>query len=223
MNRTLRAALVRASKFASRRGLYEFLEEQFGLIPNGSRILSVGSGGQVNALLEARTRERGVAIVQFDIDEDRAPDIVGDICTFALNPEEFDVVVISEVLEHLHSPQLALDNIRAALRAGGRLILSTPFALPIHEAPNDYYRYTRYGLAFLLREFRDVVITARNSYFEAIDVLWLRLIQSDSRRAQWLMLIVLPWMVIKWPLTKLLSLLIRTDQLTTGYVVTARK
>jgi SAM-dependent methyltransferase len=223
MNRKLRALLVKTSKLLSRTRLYEFLAEQFYLIPDSSRVLSVGSGGPVNALLEKQTVGRGVTIVQFDVDSDRVPDILGDICTHAFDPEEFDVVVMSEVLEHLHSPHLALDNIRMALRPGGCLILSTPFALPIHEAPNDYYRYTRYGLAFLLRDFSEVVITARNSYFEAIDVLWLRLIQSGSRGAQWLMLMVMPWIVIKWPLTKLLGRLISSDELTTGYVVTARK
>jgi SAM-dependent methyltransferase len=223
MNRKLRALLVRTSKILSRSRLYEFLAEQFDLIPDNSRILSVGSGGPVNALLEKQTVRRGVTIVQFDVDSDRVPDILGDICTHAFDPDEFDAVVMCEVLEHLHSPHLALDNIRMALRPGGRLILSTPFALPIHEAPNDYYRYTRYGLAFLLRDFSEVVITARNSYFEAIDVLWLRLIQSENRGAQWLMLIVMPWIVIKWPLTKLLGRLISSDELTTGYVVTARK
>ena len=223
MNRKLRALLVRTSKILSRSRLYEFLAEQFDLIPDNSRILSVGSGGPVNALLEKQTVGRGVTIVQFDVDSDRVPDILGDICTHAFDPDEFDAVVMSEVLEHLHSPHLALDNIRMALRPGGRLILSTPFALPIHEAPNDYYRYTRYGLGFLLRDFSEVVITARNSYFEAIDVLWLRLIQSENRGAQWLMLIVMPWLVIKWPLTKLLGRLISSDELTTGYVVTARK
>jgi SAM-dependent methyltransferase len=223
MNRKLRALLVRTSKILSRSRLYEFLAEQFDLIPDNSRILSVGSGGPVNALLEKQTVGRGVTIVQFDVDSDRVPDILGDICTHAFDPDEFDAVVMSEVLEHLHSPHLALDNIRMALRPGGRLILSTPFALPIHEAPNDYYRYTRYGLGFLLRDFSEVVIAARNSYFEAIDVLWLRLIQSENRGAQWLMLIVMPWIVIKWPLTKLLGRLISSDELTTGYVVTARK
>ena len=183
MNSKLRTVLVKASKLASRKGLYEFLRKQFDLIPDGSRVLSVGSGGEVNGLLEERARGRSIAIVQLDIDPDRAPDVVGDICTCPLNAAEFDVVVISEVLEHVHSPHFAMDNIRNALRPGGCLILTTPFAFPIHEAPHDYYRYTRYGLAFLLREFREVVITERNSYFEAIDVLWLRLAQAESNRA----------------------------------------
>lgn len=223
MNRKLHAALVRASKLLSRQGLYEFLEEQFGQIPDRARVLSVGSGGDVNRLLGDRTRDRDVEIVQFDIDEARKPDILGDICIAQLERSAFDVVVISEVLEHLHSPHLALENIHGALRPEGRLILSTPFAFPIHEAPHDYYRYTRHGLAFLLREFRSVRIAERNSYFEAIAVLWVRLAQAETRSARWASLVIVPLILLTWPLTKALNRLIRSTQLTSGYVVTARK
>ncbi len=57
---------------------------------------------------------------------------------------------------------------------------------PIHERPYDYYRFTRYGLVFLLREFAEVRILERNSYFEAIDVLYVRLLQGKVRGTRWM-------------------------------------
>jgi SAM-dependent methyltransferase len=64
----------------------------------------------------------------------------------------FDMILCAEVLEHMHSPALALAEMYRVLKAGGKLLLTTPFAYPIHYAPTDYYRYTRFGLMHLLSE-----------------------------------------------------------------------
>src|SRR5215207_1692103 len=135
--------VVRLSKLISRKGLYEFLGREFARVGAGLEVLTVGAGG---ALLEEHARRNGFRITSFDIDEEYAPDILGDICAHDFGGRTFDVIVLSEVLEHVHSPHLAIANIRAALREGGRLILTVPFLFPIHERPHDYYRYTRYGL-----------------------------------------------------------------------------
>lgn len=58
----------------------------------------------------------------------------------------FDSAILSDVLEHLERPNIALSSIRTALKTGGVLILTVPFLYGIHEAPNDFRRFTRYGL-----------------------------------------------------------------------------
>jgi 2-polyprenyl-3-methyl-5-hydroxy-6-metoxy-1,4-benzoquinol methylase len=40
---------------------------------------------------------------------------------------KFDVIVSAEVIEHLYSPQLMIDNCHKALNPGGYLILTTPY------------------------------------------------------------------------------------------------
>lgn len=40
-------------------------------------------------------------------------------------------------------------EMRRVLKEGGKLILSVPHLSAIHEAPHDYYRYTRWGLESL--------------------------------------------------------------------------
>lgn len=64
----------------------------------------------------------------------------------------FDVVVCAEVIEHMREPARALEEVRRVLKPGGKLLLTTPFAFPIHYAPTDYYRFTRFGLTHLLRD-----------------------------------------------------------------------
>jgi SAM-dependent methyltransferase len=222
MRKKLGERLLKMSKVLSRKGLYEFLSKEYAAIPQGADVLSIGAGGEIDQLLQEFAKRIGFRVVSFDIDESRGPDIIGDICSYNFDRTQFDVVVMSEVLEHLHSPHLGLKNIHGILKKGGTLILSTPFILPMHDRPHDYFRFTRYGLEFLLKDFRRVQVEERNSYFEAIDVLWVRLLQTNSRPSRLLCLVIIPLIFyLKRPLTALLTRLIRTDAMTTGYVVTA--
>jgi hypothetical protein len=38
------------------------------------------------------------------------------------------------------------------LAPGGKLILTVPFIWHIHEEPRDFFRYSRYGLEYLLKK-----------------------------------------------------------------------
>lgn len=64
----------------------------------------------------ARARARGLRVVRASVDDDGLP--------FA--PSSFDVVMMSEVIEHLVDPDLALAEARRVLRPGGSLLVSTP-------------------------------------------------------------------------------------------------
>src|SRR6476661_3646451 len=79
--------------------------------------------------------------------------IIGDAQALGVRDAAFDVVLCTEVLEHLREPQQAIDEMFRVLKPGGRLLLTTRFLFPIHDAPDDYFRYTKYGLRYLLRRF----------------------------------------------------------------------
>lgn len=216
--------IIDLSKIRSRQGLYEFLDPQFSNIKPGENVLTVGAGGEVNILLRDYAAKTGFKVTSFDISEDREPDVVGDLHTYDFGENKFDTIVLSEVLEHLHSPHLGVENIYRSLKPGGRLILTTPFIFPIHDRPYDFYRYTKYGLEHLLSDFEDVKIMERNSALEAIDVLWLRLNKISGKHTYFLKrLIVFTVFYLKRPLTLLLMKFVKTDIMTTGYNVSAVK
>lgn len=125
-------------------------------------------------------------------------------------------------MEHLHSPHLAIDNIKKILSKNGKLILTVPFIFPIHERPYDYYRYTKFGLSFLLQNFSDVVIKERNSWIEAISVLFVRLIMDKNIMSRIFAPFIIILVFINLPFVYLLAKLINTDFITTGYIVTAK-
>lgn len=63
--------------------------------------------------------------------------------------EVFDMILLTQVIEHLEDPQIVLFEINRVLKQNGVLIMSWPFLYPLHEAPRDFFRYTEYGMKHL--------------------------------------------------------------------------
>ncbi len=62
----------------------------------------------------------------------------------------YDVIVCTQVLEHIANPFKAVIELHRILKPGGKLLLSVPAAFPYHAVPNDYWRYTRDSVHLLL-------------------------------------------------------------------------
>ncbi|MBI4709170.1 MAG: class I SAM-dependent methyltransferase [Candidatus Portnoybacteria bacterium] len=77
-----------------------------------------------------------------------------------------DLVLATELLEHIKKPEFLLREVNRILKQGGRLILTTPFVWPLHEEPNDFWRFTKYGLGNLLKEsgFVNIKIEPSNNF-----------------------------------------------------------
>ncbi len=87
----------------------------------------------------------------------------------------FAVLLCTEVLEHCHDPQDVIDEFYRVLQPGGKLILTTRFIFPLHDAPYDYFRFTKYGLKHLCRAFAEVSIEEETRTMETTAVLAQRL------------------------------------------------
>ena len=88
-----------------------------------------------------------------DMQEGSGVDVVADLHNLPKEWEgRFSGVLCSEVLEHVARPWVALPKLRAVIRPGGWLVLTTLFCFPEHGFPDDFYRYTRSGLALLLED-----------------------------------------------------------------------
>jgi SAM-dependent methyltransferase len=66
--------------------------------------------------------------------------------------ESFDLVLCNQVLEHVFNPKTFLNELNRVLALGGRIILTVPFVWDEHEQPNDFGRYTSFGLTHLMKE-----------------------------------------------------------------------
>jgi len=77
-----------------------------------------------------------------------------------------DLVIMTETLEHVKKPQFVLSEIFRILKPGGKLLMTSPFVWPVHGSPNDHFRYTNFGIEYLLKEngFQDISVKPSNGY-----------------------------------------------------------
>ena len=118
--------------------------------------------------------------VGMDLKKSQDINLVGDAHRLPFKEEIFDIVLATEVLEHLKNPQIAINEMGRVLKHNGKLIITTRFIFPLHDTPNDYYRYTKYGLKHLLRKWNVVEIKEETDTMGAVSVLFQRIaIQCD--------------------------------------------
>ena len=73
----------------------------------------------------------------------------------------FDTVVCCEMLEHDIDPQMTVDSAFDVLVKGGLAIFTTRgIGYGLHDAPEDYWRFTQYGLQQLMQKagFEDIEV-----------------------------------------------------------------
>jgi SAM-dependent methyltransferase len=57
-----------------------------------------------------------------------------------------DTVLCTDVLEHLHTPEVLFAEMARIARPRGHLIVGVPFLYWVHEAPHDHHRFTAHKL-----------------------------------------------------------------------------
>ena len=89
-----------------------------------------------------------------------------DACCLPFATGVFDLILCTEVLEHLPHPAAALRGMAHALAPHGALVLTTPLTWGVHEA-RDYHRWTEMGLRQLLEAtgFQIADLAARGGIF----------------------------------------------------------
>jgi SAM-dependent methyltransferase len=108
------------------------------------RILDFGCGGSpYQTLFPSARYERA--------DVPGTPEIDYEISMKAgsllpLPDETYDMVLSSQVLEHVEDPQSYLSEARRVLRVGGRLVITTHGIFEDHACPFDFRRWTDAGL-----------------------------------------------------------------------------
>ena len=77
----------------------------------------------------------------------------------SLKKNNYNFVLLFNVLEHLINIENARNEIKKTLKKNGKLIGSTPFLYRFHEAPSDYLRFTKpYMINLLKKDFKIVEV-----------------------------------------------------------------
>jgi SAM-dependent methyltransferase len=129
--------------------------------------LDIGGGtSPYRAIFPARR------FISLDIAARDTTTIVGDITSLPVGEASVDLVMCTEVLEHIANTGAALSELYRVLRPGGHLVVTVPLLYGEHGVA-DYYRWTRAGLSTALEGAgMDVVeVASRGGYFSAMGVM----------------------------------------------------
>lgn len=134
--------------YLARRGLWQAMVG-FSTLATG-RMLDVGCGSKPYRQLFSVAEYVGMEL-DTPLSRERAvADAYYDGTWFPFVDGEFDTVLCNQVLEHVFNPDQFLGEVQRVLAPGGRLLLTVPFVWDEHEQPNDYARYSSFGLEHLL-------------------------------------------------------------------------
>jgi SAM-dependent methyltransferase len=94
-------------------------------------------------------------------------DVLSQLENLPFRSQVFDSVICTQVLEHVKEPQVVLSELARALKDGGTIILTAPQGWGVHQPPHDYFRFTNFGLFYLLQSagFAEISITPACGYF----------------------------------------------------------
>lgn len=109
-------------------------------------VLDVGCGRQpYRDLLPPQS-----SYVGMEVSGDVSPDLVGSVLDLPVRSESVDAVICTQVLEHVPEPARGVAEMHRVLRPGGKLYVTVPQSWGLHYEPHDYFRFTKYGVAYLL-------------------------------------------------------------------------
>jgi ubiquinone/menaquinone biosynthesis C-methylase UbiE len=128
--------------------MYQHLKNIGETLPKGEGdVLSISRSKNLSELLDIKPK----TLIEADY-----PD--HNFLSLQFPDESFDFVLSDQVLEHVKgNPQQAIDESWRVLRPGGIALHTTCFINPIHEAPDDYWRFTPEALKLLARNFSNII------------------------------------------------------------------
>ena len=188
----------------------EWLQKALSSIPTGLRILDAGAGELRNKPLckhleyvsqdvcqyKGTGNSHGLHTGTWDTSK---IDIVSDITNVPEQDSSFDVILCSEVFEHLPDPLKALDEFNRLLKPGGKLIITAPFASFVHFAPYHYATgFSRYWYEHHLpiRNFSIDQLSSNGNWFSYIKQEMFRMPSMARQYGAW-----------HWPLAYLIGTL----------------
>lgn len=172
------------------------LDEHVSKYGGNSKTLEVGAYGKPS-YSRFFTNKIGL-----DVREGPGVDVVASVYELPFEDNTFETVLCMVVMEHLEYPPQAIAEMKRVLKPGGRIIVSVPFLFPIHDSPGDYWRFTKYGLQLLFKDWEIEVLQAETTMNETFAVLLQRVgYQSQFYANSFMKVLIfgLAWILSRMP------------------------
>jgi SAM-dependent methyltransferase len=103
-------------------------------------------------------------------------------CLEEIANEEYPFILCTGLLEHIPDSQRFIDELHRILKPGGKLVIAVAAISAIHEGPDDYFRFTPFGLATLFKDWSYLSMKGSCKPFETIAILLQRILfQSEIK------------------------------------------
>jgi SAM-dependent methyltransferase len=194
-----------------------------GSLKPGAHVLDAGAGEGSYKDHFTKQRYCGLDLGVGDTEWDYSKlDVIGDLSRLPFPDRTFDACVNIVTLEHVREPAVVCRELGRVLRPGGRLLLIAPHEWEEHQQPHDYYRYTRYGLEYLLTQagFEDLKIEPVGGIFRLVSRRLFGALQFFPGPLMFLAAIFLVPPALAFPLFDGLD---QSRNYTLGFICTARK
>lgn len=119
------------------------------------KIIDIGCGDKPYFPLLKNKAQKYIGV---DIKKSEFVDIVAPAENLPFGDNCFDVALSTQTLEHIKNYQAAVDEMHRVLKPDGIAFLSTIGVWEVHGAPNDYWRFTNYGLEEIFKQFKEVKV-----------------------------------------------------------------
>ena len=130
------------------------------------KILDSGCGSMPYKNIILSNNDKVTNYIGLDIEsglnyENVNADFLWDGSIMPFEDSSFDVVISTEVMEHVPDPDSYLIEVKRVLKPGGMFFFTVPFLMSLHEVPNDYYRYTPFALEMIFKRIGFITITIK--------------------------------------------------------------
>jgi len=160
----------------------QWIAQELAKIPAGYSLLDAGAGEQPYrqycqhlhyisqdfAEYKPEALQEGLQMKNWDYG---VLDIISDVTRIPRPDASFDVVLCTEVIEHIVNPIDAIKEFSRLLKPGGQLILTAPFCSMTHFAPYHFYSgYNRFFYESVLPGYGFEIIEMKENgnYFEYV-------------------------------------------------------
>lgn len=139
--------------YIDRKAIYNFLKRESSNINGNNIILDFGCGEKPYEALFGGKNYVGVDVKSSGHNnEKKKVDYYYNGVNLPFENEFFDIVLSTEVFEHVPDIMAILKEINRVTKPNGKIIISVPMVMHSHEEPYDFMRYTKYGLGLLLKK-----------------------------------------------------------------------
>ena len=167
-----------SSNYLSRKPIEQAMEEFSKNFSPEMKILDIGCGNKPYAGY-FKCNYTGL-----DPFKDTKADVIADAWNIPFPDNEFDGIILNQSLEHIKKTKETISEIKRTLKPRGLCIVTVPQTMKNHSIPvpsqdielnnfdknkipywnNDFYRFTKFGLIYLFREFKIIDLKESNGY-----------------------------------------------------------